>query len=353
MSNTKTWGAWIVLAVIIIAIGSLLLWLKPADSRVTTTNGTAGSRAAGTPGPTAVFAQAQSSQLPPGTQLNGPLPTLAPSLQGTQIDCPLVVSATGELTLTPGIRNCFDYFFTSIGEKTESQLIADIRQYLKATLPASAQAYAIKLLDQYVAYKHAESTVQGKIDTQNPDSIQTVLNQLKQLRRQFFSAAEAEVFFGDEEAYNQYTIDSIRIMKTPGLSASEKAAKTAALINQLPPEMAENMRTSMQYDSLQKLTEEIKAKNGSPAELRQMREQLVGAAAADRLAALDTEQASWRSKVDSYLADREKIRQQFPEGSDRDQAIASLRERQFATPEERLRAESYEAMKDRGEKFPD
>ena len=57
--------------------------------------------------------------------------------------------------------------------------------------------------------------------------------------------------------------------------------------------------------------------------------------------------------MDSYLADREKIRQQFPEGSDRDQAIASLRERQFATPEERLRAESYEAMKDRGEKFPD
>jgi lipase chaperone LimK len=65
------------------------------------------------------------------------------------------VDANGKLILTVGIRSCFDYFFSSLGEKTETELISDIRQYLKATLPDSASSYASYLLDQYVAYTHA------------------------------------------------------------------------------------------------------------------------------------------------------------------------------------------------------
>ena len=68
----------------------------------------------------------------------GKLPTLASSLQGTEIDCPIQVDANGKLILTVGIRSCFDYFFSSLGEKTETELVADIRQYLLATLPESA-----------------------------------------------------------------------------------------------------------------------------------------------------------------------------------------------------------------------
>ena len=46
------------------------------------------------------------------TRTGSGLPELAPSLRGTDIDCPLQVDKAGQLVLTIGIRNCFDYFFT-------------------------------------------------------------------------------------------------------------------------------------------------------------------------------------------------------------------------------------------------
>ena len=52
-----------------------------------------------------------------GQTVHGPLPTLAPSLRGTEIDCPLKVDGQGQLILTIGIRNCFDYFLSSVGKR--------------------------------------------------------------------------------------------------------------------------------------------------------------------------------------------------------------------------------------------
>ena len=106
--------------------------------------------------------------------VHGPLPTLAPSLRGTQVDCPLQINGQGQLVLTVGIRNCFDYFLSSLGEKTETQLVADIRLYLSSTLPATALPYASKLLDQYIAYMHAKTDQKGAGDTKSADGFQAI-----------------------------------------------------------------------------------------------------------------------------------------------------------------------------------
>jgi lipase chaperone LimK len=333
----------VLLGVVILAVALLIWLLKPKTDN------------ADNPADSATVAS--TSVQPPQTTANSTsamagtdkgMPELAPSLRGTEIDCPLQVNKQGQLVLTIGIRSCFDYFFSSLGEKTEAQLMLDIKQYLNTTLPLTAASYASKLLDQYVAYKHALQKLQPaqQAKTLTAESYQQIVNSMQDFQRQFFTSAEVAAFFSSEMAFNQFNIEQMKIHANKALTTQQKAVKVAALINQLPPELAEGVRPTMQYTELQQLTKEIQDKGGSAAELRAMRESLVGAAAADRLEQVDKEEASWQTEVNSYLAQREQIKNSGMDDGSKQQAMTALRERTFNSSEDRLRAQTYEMMRD-------
>jgi lipase chaperone LimK len=352
---------WLSVCLIAGAVLGLLLWLKPSAAPESDADAVAvahqtspvPSVGAATQSPSSVTIQA--SQLPPNVTVNGTLPTLAPSLQGTDIDCPLQTDPQGQLVLSGAIRTCFDYFLSSIGEKTEDQLIADIRQYLAATLPSAAAGAGQKLLDQYIAYKHAETRFSGQAAQMGNDAekLQTLIRSVMQLRRQFFSQPEADALFGREEAFNQYTIKQMQIHANTNLSSAQKASQLAALLDSLPADLAEGIRTSSQYANLQQLTQTLKAEHASPAQLQDMRTRLVGAEAAQRLGQLDTQRAAWRDRIDRYLEARQQVISRLPAGADRDRAISTLRTQTFSEGAEQTRAQAYETMHDQGEKMPD
>ncbi|NNP75309.1 lipase chaperone [Acinetobacter sp. Ac_3412] len=281
--------------------------------------------------------------------LKGKMPELASSLRGTEIDCPIQVDANGKLILTVGIRSCFDYFFSSLGEKTETELIADIRQYLTATLPDTASSYASYLLDQYVAYTHALKNIKptGNFKTGDIDGYQKVIEQMYKVQQQFFNAAEINALFGNERNLNQFNIDQMRIHANKTLSAQQKAAELAKLIDQLPATLADGVRVSMQFAELQQLTQEVREKGGSAQELRNMRESLLGPEAADRLEKVDQEEAGWQTQVNGYLAERDQILKSDASDASKQQSINQLRNQSFGTKEDLLRAQSYEMMHDR------
>lgn len=298
-------------------------------------------------------AQSQVSEngLEAGPQNNqkGKMPVLASSLRGTEIDCPIQVDANGKLVLTVGIRSCFDYFFSSLGEKTETELIADIRQYLTATLPDTASSYASYLLDQYVAYTHALKNIKptGNFKTGDIDGYQKVIEQMYKVQQQFFNAAEINALFGNERNLNQFNIDQMRIHANKTLTAQQKAAELAKLIDQLPTTLADGVRVSMQFAELQQLTQEVREKGGSAQELRNMRESLLGPEAADRLEKVDQEEAGWQTQVNGYLAERDQILKSDASDASKQQSINQLRNQSFGTKEDLLRAQSYEMMHDR------
>lgn len=298
-------------------------------------------------------AQSQVSEngLEAGPQNNqkGKMPELASSLRGTEIDCPIQVDANGKLVLTVGIRSCFDYFFSSLGEKTETELIADIRQYLSATLPDTASSYASYLLDQYVAYTHALKNIKptGSFKTGDIDGYQKVIEQMYKVQQQFFNAAEINALFGNERNLNQFNIDQMRIHANKTLTAQQKAAELAKLIDQLPTTLADGVRVSMQFAELQQLTQEVREKGGSAQELRNMRESLLGPEAADRLEKVDQEEAGWQTQVNGYLAERDQILKSDASDASKQQSINQLRNQSFGTKEDLLRAQSYEMMHDR------
>jgi lipase chaperone LimK len=281
-------------------------------------------------------------------QLKNKLPTLANSLQGTEIDCPIQVDSNGKLILTVGIRSCFDYFFSTLGEKTEDELMADIRQYLNNSLPETASTYASYLLNQYVAYMRALRDLKpsGNFKSDDIEALQKITDQMSKVQQQFFTAAEIKAFFGNEKNLNQFKLDQLKIHANKNLTSEQKATEIAKLIDQLPPTLGDGVRVSMQFAELQQLTQEIKQKGGSAQELRDIRENLLGADAADRLEKVDQEEADWQKQVNTYLSARDQILKSEANEASKQQAINGLRANTFSSKEDLLRAQSFEIMHD-------
>lgn len=327
----------------IMVIG-LVLWLKPADTVTPTPSQNAGN----TPRP-ANTVSASGSLIQSSSNTTASVDTsLAASLQGTEIDCDVSADAAGQLVLNVNIKRCFEYFLTQIGEKPLNVIDQQIKEHLAKILPATAAQQAIDLWNRYQKYRKAEGKLSVSGSNDDPDHFQKVFNALNDLRKQFFKPAEINALFGDEMTYNQYTIDRVNIMENKLLSPNQKAQKLKERFEQLPPDLQKNLQDISKLQDLRALTQEIKQKNGNATELRQMREQLVGAAAADRLEQLDQSRANWKTQVQNYLDQRQTILNSNQADQDKQRAITALRERQFSSEAERQRAITYEHFKDQG-----
>ena len=86
----------------------------------------------------------------------------------------------------------------------------------------------------------------------------------------------------------------------------------------------------------------MEQRGGSAEELREIRTNLVGAEAAQRLEALDQEDTVWQKRIDQYLAARQQVlnNKGLSEAQQQNQ-IKSLQNAQF-NDTERLRLKAYE-----------
>ncbi|MDQ8038214.1 MAG: lipase secretion chaperone [Pedobacter sp.] len=307
---------------------------------------------AGQPGALSADGQPITQGPSPDSFVTG-LEQLPNSLQGTEVDGELEVDAGGHLKITNGVRRVFDYFLSTIGEESLDTIVARIKAYIRHKLPPMAAGEAEALLDKYIAYKRGLENVRqaqprsdGSIDV---SAVRQQMQQVQALRTQYFSAEVITAFFGDEDAYDRYTLDRLDVMQNKGLSPAQRAQQLAALEAQLPVSIQESMKTVNQYQNLESLTADWKKRGGSAAELRQIRESLVGAEAADRLETLDKDRAAWDQRMSSWYGERAAILGNTSlSEADRKQQLAELRNSRFST-DERLRVESLERMHDRGE----
>ncbi len=335
----------IIICSIIVALIGLIVWIKPTSaggSPQLLQQSTAKSSGSAT----SFQSPLSDNQNPNNSIAAQTSEALASSLQGTQIDCALTATPAGQLVLNSNIRNCFEYFLTQIGEKSLNTIDQQVQTHLNQILPITAAQQAIELWQRYLKYREAEGTLKVNSNTSDPEHLQRVLNALTQLRQQYFKPAEIEALFGDEVTYNQYTIDRMNIMENKALTANQKAQQLKQRFAQLPADLQQNIQDISKLQDLRELSQQLKANNGSKAELRQMREQLVGAAAADRLEQLDQSRASWQNRINVYLNQREAILSSKQADQDKQAAIENLRKRQFSDPAEQQRAISFEHFKD-------
>ncbi len=277
---------------------------------------------------------------------------LPKSLQGTEVDGELDVDAAGHLKITRGVRNLFDYFFSAMGEETLPVIVARIKAYIHhKNLPALAEADALRVLDSYVAYKQALSQLPEQPSPgAHPDVavLQQRLTAIRDLRRQYLAPDVVTAFFGEDEAYDQFSLARMSILQDKSLSSATKASELAQAMAQLPEDLRQRMQADSQYESLLSLTQEWQQKGGSPQELRQIRENLVGSAAADRLEALDQQRQVFNNKLDQYLQQRQAILSNPNLSADERQGeVEQLRTTSFSA-EEQARVKALEQAKTAG-----
>ena len=152
--------------------------------------------------------------------------------------------------------------------------------------------------------------------------------------------------------YNEYTLKRMAVMADKRLTEVEKAQKLKALFEQLPSDWKENVEQLNKLEDLRKLTAAIKAREGSSAEIQQMRMNLVGPEVTQRLENLDKQRSEWKDKVGNYLSARDSIVKSGMSEDAKQKAVQQLRDQYFEKKQEQLRLSTFESVHDRGGKLP-
>lgn len=331
---------WILIAVVIIGVLTLVLWLRPqaittdhqtssevnTNQNITTTN-------------TSTTAQPHFTSL---------------SQQDTEINCQMQLDNSNRLIVNEQTRNCFEYFITQYGEKSIEQIKKDFESYIHKMYQEPALSQILDLWKRYLEYREAlgQLTPPSQMDQDDPAYYRAIHNNTKDLRKKSFSDYEIEGLFGAEDTYHEYTLSRMAVLADKNLSEVQKAEKLKALFEQLPPDWQENLEQINKLDDLRKLTSDIKSRGGSSDEIRQMRLNLVGAEATQRLENLDDQRSQWKKSVNGYLSERDMIMKSNMSDAAKQQAVQSLRQQHFNNPEEKLRIETFEKIHDQGGKLP-
>lgn len=262
------------------------------------------------------------------------------SFDGTDVDGVFSVDAAGNLQITRDIVQIFDYFLSAIGEDSLTASLARLEAYISAQLQQPAQGQARELLSQYLDYKrqliHLERDLpQGA----SLDGLRQRELAVQALRARIFSQQVHHVFFASEEGYNQFTLARLAVQHDANLDPLAKGRAIDQLRAQLPSELQDSVLPQLQSE-LSEQTAQLQAAGGSSAQIQQLRQQLVGEQAANRLASLDQQRQKWQQRLLSYQQASAQI-QANPglSATDKNAEVKRLAEAQF-NPQERLRLQA-------------
>lgn len=319
----------LLLPAVFAACVALMLDLQPSDkpARLTLTDA---------PVDTPESSSTQTSTNPsnmPAVPLPDTPQALPPSFRGTQVDGSFHVDAAGNLLVSEEIRRIFDYFLSSTGEEPLSSSVERLGTYIASQLEAPAEGQALALLDQYLRYK--SELVQLERDRPQLSGVEGLRQRetsVQALRARIFSAEAHQAFFAQEEAYNQFSLERLAIRHDTSLDDAAKAAALDRLLASLPGAVLPQLQTELRSQ-----TAALQAQGGTPAQIRRLRQQLVGAEATVRLEALDQQRQDWKQRLEAYQREEAKIEANPGlSASDKSTALATLAEERF-DESERLR----------------
>lgn len=258
------------------------------------------------------------------------------SLRGTDIDGAVHLDADGQPIPDADLRRLFDYHLSLIGELDAAGIRAQLQRTLGARLDATRLTQVMILFDRYLAYQQALAR-SGIGD--RPDPAER-LAAARALRRSLLGEAMAKGFFAEEEALAELSLERMRIAASD-LDADRKRDALRALDARAGYGARESANLA---ETAAVQAEALERRNLTPAQRTAERSALWGPEAAQRLAALDAQQAQWDARVRRYLQARAGIAANPRlDAAARANAIAQLRATMFDVNEQR-RIASLEAI---------
>jgi lipase chaperone LimK len=265
------------------------------------------------------------------------------SLRDTDTDGWIGTDDAGQLVVTPGARWFFDYFLSAAGEEPDEEIRARIVAEIEKRLAPTAARQAIDLLDRYLTYR---DEVRGLQESEPSDDLAQRLADLHRIRIETFGDADAAALFGEEEQVQSVDLRRRALANDQTLSPQERQQRIDELEQELPAQVRQARDTAMAAARLSRDEQQLRDAGGTPEEIHALREERFGAAAADRLAALDRERAEWQQRLDDYRRDRQSIASDAAlDDSARARALDALLVERF-TPRERVRVEALVNMGD-------
>lgn len=233
------------------------------------------------------------------------------SHDGTAIDGRVLLDAAGNVVPASGLRRLFEYFLTGLGRDDIAGLRARLETALRERgMTAAAVAQTLALFDSYVEYRRVLSdlpTPSAGLLVSDPESLRAAFEERYALRRQILGAELADAFFARDEAEDRFVMEILALNKRQDLPEWQRQQQLALLEQQLPDDIRAAREQSRMAIVLQERTEQLRQANAGDAEILRMREELLGPAAAGRLATLDEKRSQWQQRLAAYRRERDQI----------------------------------------------
>lgn len=359
MTSTKRrfpYGLLIILA-LVIGVIVVIIWFKPDQSAaepVTAATGDISNSRDSSIISMPDSGKGEETLAPQASPFTTGLESLPRSLQGTDVDGEIIIDENKQLVVTEGLRRLFDYFLSALGEEDEATIYARVESYIRHHTPEPAASQAVAIFNQYVAYLKAipdiekrygnlqlQATKSGKLDL---NAVAQQRQDVTQLRQQFFTQETIDAFFASEEEYDDYSMEMVRINQNEQLSEAQKQAARQDYISRMPDNAIKaNIEQQANLGELMARTEQMKAKGASPEALYNMRRELVGEAAAGRLAQVDQQDANFDQRFQQLQRQKQQILAQTTDKAQAQTQIIQL-EKQLFNDAERKRLAGYAAL---------
>lgn len=267
------------------------------------------------------------------------------SLEGTRPDGEIKVTAGDALVIDAELRRMFDYYLSAVGEKSLDAIRAETERELERTLQPGAAGEAKRLLARYMDYKRDLVDVEKnpKLAGGAVGAVRARFHAIQEARARFFSAKESQALFGFDDAYDLDAVARLEITQDKLLTNAQKQEKIAALDAALPPALREARDAPLKVVKLEESVQKMRTQGASEDDIYRMRATALSPEAASRLAEVDLEETTWKNRIASYLAERNRLNAtivNLPE-TDRLSAVRQLREARF-TIDEQKRLPAYE-----------
>lgn len=259
-----------------------------------------------------------------------PVLALPASLANTEFDGSVELDANGQLRLTQSLRRLFDYALSSIGERSIEEIRALLSAQLDTLTSIDGKRQAMEAFERYLRYLQSVDQAAATLATM---PLEQRLQTMVEMRRQQLGTEMADAFFGDEEAYQRFTLERRALDEDPALSADERTARERELLSELPESVREPYLSQQRTEADLSDGAAIDAFADDAAERHRLRRERFGEEAAARMELLDRERAAWDARVAAYRAERSRV--QALDAAARQAALDDWLQRNFDEAEQR------------------
>lgn len=363
---TKQKGFWLLLAALVLLAVLLILALiiknkankdQPAAATSSITKSTNSSQSTSEAAKTAAIIEDlpySRNKFVTGTE------QLPKSLQGTEVDGEIIINDKAELVATRGLRRLYDYFLSALGEEDRDTIDARVEAYILNTTPQPAAEEAIEIYYQYQAYLQQLSKIQNQDNAADNDlqtinkgiegevdfeAIERQQKQIKAVRKQLFERQVESAFFTIEDQLQDYNKQMLKIAQDKSLTVEQKQQAKQDYLLQAPESLTKKQATQQaNLEQLLSRTEQMKKRGADEEELFQMRTELVGVEAAERLAKLDLQNQDFDRRFEAYQQQKQQVLNSALSDSAKQQKIDRLQQQLFNEREQK-RLTGYEQYK--------